>query len=269
VLDEFDASRSHCASRISSACSLAPHQSWLDSMLSDVGNFMVGVFSGIYHGVVGLPGAIVDFAEHPSWESFDKVLEDVAITASVVSVVLTLGADAPLLAGVAGGMDAASGVLDTTAASASAAKAGNDLLHGHPGDAAAALVAAALPSASNALGVGETAAASAEANSSLIGSYDDALLSGASPSEALAGFSASERQSIVDQVATPTSASTYTLGDASAAVTASSAAAARAAKMARMVGTPLDYGVENTIEDPGKKALAGAVNRAAGVPACG
>src|SRR3984885_5472316 len=88
LLSQFQGVRDGCTGKVSSACSLAPHQSWWDHFMGDVGNWMTGAGHffkamglGIYHGVTGLPGALVDWVEHPSWKTFAKLAEDIAITA--------------------------------------------------------------------------------------------------------------------------------------------------------------------------------------------
>ena len=98
LLDRFQSARDGCTGRVSSACSLAPHQSWWDHAMHDVGNwmrdtghFLAAVGKGVWNGVTGLPGAVVNFIEHPSWKTFAKLAEDVAITASVVLLVTGVG----------------------------------------------------------------------------------------------------------------------------------------------------------------------------------
>ena len=79
--------------------------------MSDAGHFFSAVGKGIYHGVIGLPGAVVAFVEHPSWKTFANLAEDVAITASVVLLVTGVGELLlPEEAAAAGFLGAANGV---------------------------------------------------------------------------------------------------------------------------------------------------------------
>jgi hypothetical protein len=259
ILGEFETARDTCCSRISQAGSIAPHESFWDHLLGDVGNWMgdighffEGIALGIYHGVEGLPGAFVNFVEHPSWATFGKFAEDLAITASVAALIV-MPFDAPEVAAFVDAME-------TTSALASRGAALADAMQGKWADAAVALAFGKLPEGGDVLGVGEDAAEAAEANVQVISNYEDMLMSGASPEEAMAGMTADERQAIMDQVYTETEPGYYSLGDPTEALEAAEASAGNAARMARLVGRPLSFAVEQGLYDPAEKATDNKVS---------
>ncbi len=138
LLNRFQGARDGCQGKVSNACSLAPHQSWWDHVMSDVGNWMKdaghfawGVIDTAYHGVIGLPGAFMAFAEHPSWKTFEKFAEDVAITASVALLFCGIGEWLlPEECVLAGALDTASDVFDAVATGASLDGAGAEVGQG-------------------------------------------------------------------------------------------------------------------------------------------
>jgi len=125
ILDEFNTARSRAIAAVSHASGYAPQGSWWSSVMHAVGNFLAGVGVGIGKSVWGLVSgkAIIDFVEHPSWSTFGQLLKDVAVTASLVALLVVpfaapelLEADGALLAGEDVADDAAGGALGDAAA---------------------------------------------------------------------------------------------------------------------------------------------------------
>ena len=131
LLDEFDTIRGRAFWTVASAAGVAPSESWLSSALSAVGNFVEGAVKGIAKSVWDLVSgkAVIDFIEHPSWATFGELVKDVAVTASLVAMVVAPFA-APELASadaaVAGaeGADAAAAGADAAAGGAEGASSG-------------------------------------------------------------------------------------------------------------------------------------------------
>ena len=132
LLDEFDTIRGRARSAVSGAAGIAPSQSWFSSVMHDVGNFVEGVAKGIGKSVWDLVSgkAIINFIEHPSWQTFGELAKDVAVTASLVAMVAAPFAAPEIAAGdaVAVGADAAAegaaGAAGEAAAGAGEAAAG-------------------------------------------------------------------------------------------------------------------------------------------------
>lgn len=224
LLDRFQHARDTCSGRVSSACSAAPHQSFWDHMLSDVGNWMsdaghffAAVGKGIYHGVIGLPGAVVAFVEHPSWKTFADLAEDVAITASVVLLVTGVGElMLPGEAAAAGFLSAANDIAGTAATEASLAgggsevgQAGDDLAHGNVPGAEASFANAgidfmtAVPGALGAPELGDAlpksiAADDAEETANAVKAYAASRSSGATEVQALRAMDSDERSEVLE-----------------------------------------------------------------------
>lgn len=125
ILDEFNTARSHAISVVSHASGYAPQESWWSSAISAVGNFLAGVAVGIGKSVWALVSgkAIINFAEHPGWSTFGQLLKDVAVTASLIALLVVpiaapelLEADGALLAGEEVADDAAGDALGDAAA---------------------------------------------------------------------------------------------------------------------------------------------------------
>lgn len=89
VLDEFDTARGHARSTISGAVGVAPSQSWWDSVMHAVGNFMVGLAEGIGKSVWNIISFkdVIAFIDDPSWKTFGQFVKDLAVTASIVAMV--------------------------------------------------------------------------------------------------------------------------------------------------------------------------------------
>jgi hypothetical protein len=257
LLDQFSTARSSVSSSLSAASSHAPHQSWLDHMLGDVGNFMgdvghffAGIGKGIWDGVTGLPGAVVNFAEHPSWDNFETLAEDVAITASVATLAL-MPFDAPEVAALAEG-------LDTTAAVASRADGVSEILQGHYADGAIALAFSKAPDAGDVAGVGEKAADTAETQAKGLSAYSKAITDdGGNQIKAFKSLNAEQQEAL------KVSDGVYVLPTASQATRMTEAAetqASNAARNARLIGRPLSFAADNTITDPAKDKTTQGVN---------
>lgn len=119
LLDEFDKARGNAAAMVWIAKSEAPSQSWLSSALHAIGNFVSGVVVHIGESVWNVVSGkdLIAFIKDPSWHTFGKLVEDVAVTASLVAMVAApfaapelLEADGAALAGedaVAGGAEGA------------------------------------------------------------------------------------------------------------------------------------------------------------------
>jgi uncharacterized protein YukE len=145
LLDEFDQARGRARSAVSGAAGIAPSQSWLSSALAEVGSFVSGVAhvdEAVGKFVVGAlvnigksvrdladGKAILDFIEHPSWKTFGALAKDVAVTASLVAMVVAPFAAPELLAaegaeGAALGAEGAAAGAEGAAAGAEGAAAG-------------------------------------------------------------------------------------------------------------------------------------------------
>jgi hypothetical protein len=108
IVDEFNTARSHARSAVSHAAGYAPQESWWSSTFGAIGHFVAGVFVNIGKSVWALASgkAVAEFIEHPSWSNFGKLMSDIAVTASLVALVVVpfaapelLEADGALLAG--------------------------------------------------------------------------------------------------------------------------------------------------------------------------
>jgi hypothetical protein len=139
LLDEFNTTRSRAITAVSHAAGYAPQQSWWSSVMHSVGNFFAGVAVGIGKSVWGLVSgkAIIDFAEHPSWSTFGTLLKDVAVTASLVALLVVpfaapalLEADGALLAGEEVADDAAGDALGDAVADGAGDGAGDGAADG-------------------------------------------------------------------------------------------------------------------------------------------
>jgi hypothetical protein len=203
LLDEFDTARGRARSAVSGAAGIAPSESWLAGALSAVGNFVVGVAEGIGKSVWDLISghAIENFIEHPGWASLGELVKDIAVTASLVALVVApfaapevLEADSAVLSedALAAGTETAGEAESMTAGTvarsvvnysgkistdATIAGTGTDAMQGHwgavgvdvaflaaPGAVSKSFGASSGDAVSNALKIGEgTAARSADA----------------------------------------------------------------------------------------------------------
>ena len=301
LLDHFATLRDNCAGRVLFAASVAPsesfwHHAWHDvsNWMHDAGHFMAAVGKGIWKGVTGLPGAVVDFVEHPSWKTFGKLAEDVAITASVVLLVTGVGevllpeemALASTVGGVADGAEAVSSAAGSAGAAAETGQAANDAVHGRWGQAGDDLAnagidyaAGALPSLGDALPASRAAEAAA-GSSDALGAYSRSVAEGATPVQALgamtsedralvlegagvgqgglAAMSAAERSAFLQNLANPTS------------VAANAARTAERLKLAALPGkTAVDFVQEKVVVDPSVEATKAKVAQALGVETAG
>jgi hypothetical protein len=173
ILDEFNTARSQARGAVSHAAGYAPQESWWSSVFSAVGNFVAGVFVNIGKSVWALVSgeAVRELWDHPSWANFGKLMSDIAVTASLVALVVVpfaapevLEADGALLAGedvtedvsedVAGDAlaDAARGVNTWGNRVATAATGGNAVSEGADGHWGAALLDVGLMAAPNVVG---------------------------------------------------------------------------------------------------------------------
>jgi uncharacterized protein YukE len=229
LLNQFQGARDGCQGKVSNACSLAPHQSWWDHLLSDVGNWMTdaghffkAIGMGIWNGVTGLPGALVDWVEHPSWKTFAKLAEDIAITASVVLLVTGVGEwllpEEGLLAA---GFSAANGAADAVATGASLDAAGaegvgaaDDALHGNYSAAEGDLVNMGLnlvttvPGAAGAPELGDLlpgarAADAAEEDAGVLKAFDQSVDGGKSWTQSLLSMSSEQKSTVLEQAGLP------------------------------------------------------------------
>jgi uncharacterized protein YukE len=220
LLDRFQVARDYCQGRVAGECSAAPHQSWWDHAMHDVGNWMhdVGHFGaaiakGVWHGVIGLPGALVDFIEHPSFKTFLKLAEDVAITASVVLLVTGVGElllpeeamAAGILDSVSEGADAVSTFANTAQVAGEDGQAVDDAAHGNFSAAWDDVANGAIDAASGAVpDLGDftsasQAAESAEASASVLGAYSKAISDGLTPAQALGKMTSDERSLVLEE----------------------------------------------------------------------
>ncbi|HEY2658048.1 MAG TPA: hypothetical protein VGI55_19865 [Solirubrobacteraceae bacterium] len=89
LLDEFDSVRGVAVGRVSDSGAVAPSHHWWQSVASFVGNFVkdaaVGIGKSFYDLFSGK--AIMNFIDHPGWESLGALVKDIAVVASVVAMV--------------------------------------------------------------------------------------------------------------------------------------------------------------------------------------
>jgi uncharacterized protein YukE len=303
LLNRFQGARDGCQGKVSSACSLAPHQSWWDHVMSDVGNWMKdaghftwGVIDTAYHGVVGLPGAFMAFAEHPSWKTFEKFAEDVAITASIALLFCGVGEWLlPEECMVAGALDTASDVFDTVATGASLDSAGaevgqgvEDGVHGNFSAMGADFADAALdlgttlPGALGAPALGDAlpgsiAADDAEDAVTAVKGYAGKLDGGLNEVQALRAMTSSEDRGMVLEAAgmkdgmTPAERTAFLdkLGNGKELVES----AENSAKLANIKALPLkslvNVGTDKFVMDPLVDHAKGDINQLLGQPAAG
>jgi uncharacterized protein YukE len=229
LLNRFQGARDGCTGKVSSACSLAPHQSWWDHVMSDVGNWMTdaghffeAIGMGIWKGVTGLPGALVDWVEHPSWKTFAKLAEDIAITASVVLLVTGVGEwllpeEGLLAAGFSAVNDAADAVAtgaSLDAAGAEGVGAADDAIHGNYSAAEGDLVNMGLdalttvPGAAGAPELGDLlpsarAADAAEEDAGVLKAFDQSVDGGKSWTQSLLSMSSEEKSTVLERAGLP------------------------------------------------------------------
>ncbi|MGH2914257.1 MAG: putative T7SS-secreted protein [Solirubrobacteraceae bacterium] len=94
ILDEFDAIRSQARSRVNSAAGIAPSESWWDSAMNAVGNFMSGVGhffeqmgKSVLDAFTSLPSDILTAIEHPGdLQDWSKLMGDLGTVAGVVAL---------------------------------------------------------------------------------------------------------------------------------------------------------------------------------------
>jgi hypothetical protein len=87
LLDEFDSDRGRTRSAVSGAAGVAPHQSWWSSVFHAVENFMEDAAKSIYNHIKDLVPALIAFVEHPTLDGFARLVEDIAVTASVIAMI--------------------------------------------------------------------------------------------------------------------------------------------------------------------------------------
>lgn len=303
LLNRFQGTRDGCQGKVSSACSLAPHQSWWDHAMSDVGNWMKdaghfawGVIDTAYHGVVGLPGAFMAFAEHPSWKTFEKFAEDVAITASIALLFCGVGEWLlPEECMLAGALDTASDVFDAVATGASLDSAGaevgqgvEDGVHGNFSAMGADFADAALdlgttlpgalgaPSLGDAL-PGSIAADDAEDAVTAVKGFAGKLDGGLNDVQALRAMTSSEDREMVLEAAGKTA--NMTPAERTAFLDKLSngkelvESAEKTAKLANISALPLkslvNVGSDKFVMDPLVDHAKGDINQLLGVPAAG
>jgi uncharacterized protein YukE len=114
VHDEFlDAVRT-CCDRINEASDRGIHNSFGSAfdryVVQDAGGFLLNAGAGLLHTVEDLPAAFEDFVEHPSLESFSRLLDDVTTIVGVLAMFVPgLEMAALVLSAVQVGTDAAKG----------------------------------------------------------------------------------------------------------------------------------------------------------------
>jgi uncharacterized protein YukE len=307
LLGQFQNARDRCTGKVSSACSLAPRQSWWDHMMSDVGNWMTdtghffkAIGLGIYHGVTGLPGALVDWVDHPSWKTFAKLAEDIAITASVVLLVTGVGEwllpEEGLLAA---GLSTANGVADAVATGASLDAAGaeggqaaDDAIHGNWSGAEGSLVdggldlLTTLPGAMGASSVGDLlpsarAAETAEDDAGVLKAFDDFHDEGKSPAQSLMSMTPEERSVVYEEAGLEPGTKLFDLPREEQLKilnnienpTKMAEAAEQNAKVLHIKALPLktaiDYGFDKAVTDPLQGYDQNRINELLGVPSSG
>jgi hypothetical protein len=242
LLDEFDGARGAARGSVSSASAVSPQRSGWDSFLHDVGNFfgaaggfLLHVGESIGHSVIDTVPALINLAEHPSWESLGRLAEDVAVTGGVVAMAV-FPFDAPMLVALGEGGEAVAG-------GATSVKALADLGQGHYADASVDLLFADLPKVDDLAGVGAQQVHEASAVEDALRTYDDFRLSGANPGEALSGLTDAQRQ-------------IHNLSSAEqtgSAVERAGLTRENAERAARLIGRPLAFSAEHLIEDPAQE----------------
>jgi uncharacterized protein YukE len=288
LLNQFQGARDGCQSKVSSACSLAPHQSWWDHFVSDVGNWMTdaghffkAIGMGIWNGVTGLPGALVDWVEHPSWKTFAKLAEDIAITASVVLLVTGVGEwllpeEGLLAAGFSAVNDAADAVAtgaSLDAAGAEGGQAADDALHGNYSAAEGDLVAGGLdllttlPGAMGAPELGDAlpsarAADAAEEDAGVVKAFEASRAAGKTPAQALLAMSSEDRSVVLEEAGLKPGTKLFELTPEEQAKvlqnvdnpTKMAESAEQNAKVLHIKALPLktaiDYGLDKAVTDP-------------------
>ena len=307
LLDRFQGARDGCQGKVSSACSLAPHESWWDHMMSDVGNWMTdaghffkAIGLGIYHGVTGLPGALVDWVEHPSWKTFAKLAEDIAITASVVLLVTGVGEwllpEEGLLAA---GFSAVNGAADAVATGASLDAAGaegvgaaDDAIHGNYSAAKGDLVNMGLdalttvPGAMGAPELGDAlpsvrAADAAEEDAGVLKAFDTSVEGGKSWTQSILSMSSEEKSTVLERAGLPEGTKLTDLSpEAQVKVlqnlknpTSMLEGAEQNAKLLHIKSLPLktaiDYGFDKAVTDPLQDYDQRRIDALLGLPASG
>lgn len=307
LLNQFSGAREDCTGKVSSACSLAPYQSWWDHMMSDVGNWMTdaghffkAIGLGIYHGVTGLPGALVDWVEHPSWKTFAKLAEDIAITASVVLLVTGVGEfllpeEGLLAAGfsaVNGGADAVATGASLDAAGAEGGQAADDAMHGNysamkgdlvnmglnllttvPGAAGAPELGDMLPSA--------RAADAAEEDSGVIQAFESSRAAGKTPAQSLLSMSTEQRSTVLEEAGVPAGTKLFDLTPAQQAKvlqnldnpTSMAESAEQSAKLLHIKSLPLktalNYGFDKSVTEPLQDYDQHKIDALLGIPSGG
>ncbi|HEY5316981.1 MAG TPA: hypothetical protein VIJ20_03315, partial [Solirubrobacteraceae bacterium] len=265
ILDAFGSARDSAQGKVSSASHVPPHRSWLDGALHWVGNVMNFILSPIED----LPGAIANFANHPSLSTFGKVAEDVGGTALLAATVLAPFAAPELVAadgavdGSEAGVDGVAAATDEAGASAASkglnlqqvvnganglAKGGgivsgsanviDDLEHGDYAEAELDAGLMLAPGAADTAGIGDEQVKEAESEVKAWGSLQDSIHELALPSDV---------QSSLDDLT-------------NAGKTGAEQAATQAQYNADRGGQALDYGTEK-----GKSTLAKAVDPKIGV----
>lgn len=159
LLDRFEHARDAAKAKVSSAAGIAPHQSWWDHVMSDVGNWMhdvghwvsvgaidvghwgkvigvdafnigKGIVMGVVHSAESLPSDVVNVYEHPTdLHDWAKLAEDtgtVAGAVALVAAVLICPADAIGLEAAVDVFEVVDGVASDAALASSVAKTGFD-----------------------------------------------------------------------------------------------------------------------------------------------
>jgi hypothetical protein len=138
LLDEFDTVRGHARTRISSAAGIAPSESWWDSTMGAIGNFMSGaghflgkMATGVWDAAKSLPGDVVAVVEHPTdlkdWSKLGGDLGTVAGAVAVVAAVIVCPLDAAGLEGAAALLGAVGGDAAAVGTASTVLKTGADV----------------------------------------------------------------------------------------------------------------------------------------------
>ncbi|HEX4109424.1 MAG TPA: hypothetical protein VHX88_14905 [Solirubrobacteraceae bacterium] len=263
LLDQFSDARTQAGGRISSASHVPPHREWWQTALHDVGDVMAdigkfawGIVKGVGGAFTGLPSAIANFVEHPSWETFGKLAEDVGTIAAVAGLAFGVGEGALLELGadeaLADGVGTAADVAETTGKVAGGAVAYGQYEEGNPVGALVDLTALAVPDASKVLDVGpESDVAGAEGLSKALDAFDENVKGGASVNDAYEALTPEQRQLITERVESGGSLSSESVEEG-----------VKAAKVARdFKGDPLNFATDQGIKDPLRKGInAGATD---------
>lgn len=89
---DFEALVSTCLNGIHNASDLGIKNDlgswWQRYAVDDVGATAWNIGSGIVHAFADLPGELVAFVEHPSWDGFWKIVRDLSIVLTVLALVL-------------------------------------------------------------------------------------------------------------------------------------------------------------------------------------